>query len=142
MFGKYETDKKYIFCGSVLNILLSIVFSKFFGLAGIMIGTCIGHFSFWIGRVVVLYKYYFEDGLLQYIRKQILFFAIGSLEILLFYFIFRYPSYSYLYLLEKSVCGFCLSLFIVFLGLLVTRSFKTCIFLLSIMKKYMFQIKD
>lgn len=70
-FGKYELDKNYILAGAALNIISSIWLARYWGLAGIMAGTAVGHMGFWVGRVRVIYSEYLDEKVCNYILRQI-----------------------------------------------------------------------
>lgn len=71
-FGKYELDTLPFFIAAVLNIVLSIVLGKWMGIAGVMIGTVVGHMGIWIGRTKVVFSEYLKTGLAEYIGRQLI----------------------------------------------------------------------
>lgn len=71
-FGRYELDTFPIFMGALLNIVVSIILCKYMGITGIIVGTIIGQFGFWIGRVRVLYTEYISENIIKYIVRQII----------------------------------------------------------------------
>ena len=70
-FGKYELDRNYILGGAILNIACSVVLAKPLGISGIMLGTVVGHFGFWIGRTKVVYREYLDEKSVFYALRQI-----------------------------------------------------------------------
>jgi len=70
-FGQYEIDKYYILVGAILNIVCSIMGAKLIGIAGIMLGTVIGHLGFWIGRVKVVQVLFIKEKESIYWKEQI-----------------------------------------------------------------------
>ena len=83
-FGNYDYDRKYSLYGAIFNIVCSVVFVKWWNVAGIMIGTCIGHMAFWIGRANFMYTYYInsEKKVTYWTRQSIHVFIFG-IEILI-----------------------------------------------------------
>lgn len=79
-FGKFELDKWYAFAAAVLNVACSVIFAQWMGIAGIILGTIIGHMGFWIGRVKVVYSEYLTSSVLKYIAKQALNLLIFAVE--------------------------------------------------------------
>lgn len=71
-FGKYELDRFPIFIAAVINIVLSIALSKPLGMAGVMLGTAVGHLGFWVGRVYVVYTVYIDEKASSYLLRQII----------------------------------------------------------------------
>ena len=86
-FGKYEEDRNYILAGAILNIVCSIALAKPMGIAGIMLGTIIGHVGFWVGRVKVVYREYVDEPIRKYILRQIRNLLILTVELLLLFFL-------------------------------------------------------
>lgn len=72
--GLFWYDRYKPIIESALNIVLSIPFAIYFGIEGVLLGT-IGSsllIPFWM-EAYVLYKYYFEKGVLRYLFRQILY---------------------------------------------------------------------
>lgn len=86
-FGKFEIDKYYLFAGAVINIVLSIIGAKMWGIAGIMFGTAIGHMGFWIGRIRVVFKEYLPGLLGKYVFSQLFNGILWILELAFTYWI-------------------------------------------------------
>ena len=70
-FGKYELDKWFLALAAALNLVFSIVLAQFFGIAGIIMGTVIGHMGFWAGRVRVVYSEYMREPVKDYLWRQL-----------------------------------------------------------------------
>lgn len=70
-YGKYEFDKKYMMMSSVINLALSILLSKIWGLSGIVFATIVGHLFIWYGRVKFVYQEIFKIGIKGYWYSQI-----------------------------------------------------------------------
>lgn len=70
-FGKYEIDRWWILGAAVLNLIVSIILAPKMGVAGVMLGTAIGHMGFWIGRAYVVHSEYLKDSIYKYIIRQI-----------------------------------------------------------------------
>lgn len=80
-FGRYDLDKYFIFVAAITNVVLSIVFCKALGVAGIMIGTVVGQLGFWIGRVKVVYTLYIKrESVFRYIIRQFVRFGVLTVE--------------------------------------------------------------
>lgn len=87
VIGKYEVDKNYILIGAILNVGISLILVKPLGVAGIIIGTVIGHLGFWIGRIKVVFGEYIQSDLKHYLLNQIKYFISWGCEIVILYFI-------------------------------------------------------
>lgn len=69
-FGNYEKDKLFILVGAFLNIFVSLLAGKYFGITGIMVGTVVGHMGFWIGRCKIVYSHYIRENIYKYVMRQ------------------------------------------------------------------------
>lgn len=88
-FGRYELDKIPIMIAAILNIVISVALSPFLGMAGIMLGTAIGHLGFWFGRVRVVYTVYIHEPVIKYVLRQLLRLCCCVVEILFAAFLCR-----------------------------------------------------
>lgn len=70
-FGKYEIDKKYMMMSSIVNLGLSVILSKVWGLPGIVLATIIGHFFIWYGRAKFVYLEILKIDISQYWLSQV-----------------------------------------------------------------------
>lgn len=86
-FGKFELDKIPIAFAAIVNVVLSIILSKPFGVAGVMLGTAVGQVGFWIGRVIVVYSEYIAESILKYAVRQIIRLLICGIEMIFCYVI-------------------------------------------------------
>ena len=116
-FGNYQTDKYYILGGCILNVILSVLLQYKLGIAGIMLGTCVGHLGFWIGRTIVVFKEYLHHGLLKYLYYQIRNTVILLLEFIVIYeislhvennmaIIFKFISFSIIIIINMCLVVF------------------------------------
>lgn len=77
--GLYYYDRHKPLIESAINLVVSILLVKNFGLLGVFLGTLISMLttSFWV-EPYILYKYGFEQGLRDYILKYLRYFIIGA----------------------------------------------------------------
>lgn len=90
--GYFKIEKKAMLIAAILNIVLSIIFTLYMGLNGVLIGTVITQIFLWIYRSILLYENCFYE-----IRK--LYIAYWK-EQLFYIFVF-----SVLCLILTYVCG-------------------------------------
>lgn len=104
-FGKFEMDKWYAFAAAVLNIICSVIFSKYIGVAGIILGTVIGHMGFWIGRVKVVYSEYLQSSVYKYIGKQLVNTLLWIAEMAVAFYLARLTSDDWTgFILKALIC--------------------------------------
>lgn len=58
--GYYNFDKKIILSSATLNIIVSVILCKSYGVVGVLFGTTLALLTYWISRVVILKKQYFS----------------------------------------------------------------------------------
>lgn len=78
VYGKFELERTYAIIGALINIIISILFVRPLGIAGVYIGTISGMIGFWVGRYRVLNRELFRDSL-NYLQIQLKFFLIASI---------------------------------------------------------------
>ncbi|MBE5828514.1 MAG: hypothetical protein E7305_03510 [Butyrivibrio sp.] len=61
VFGHYEIDKLSRVMSAIVNIIVSILLGRIWGISGILVATAIGHFFIWFGRVKVVGMLCFKD---------------------------------------------------------------------------------
>ena len=64
--GHFETDRNYMITAAIVNIILSIVLCIPYKLTGIFIGTVIGHIIIFVGRTIVVHKFFLEESPVKY----------------------------------------------------------------------------
>ena len=110
--GLFWYDRYKPVVESILNIVVSIVFIKLIGMAGVKFGTIVSTIltSFWI-EGYILYKHYFDKSVKIYFAKQFLYFLLMIFECYFLYFLFGYLKFDSL-LFELFVRGI-ISFFVV-----------------------------
>lgn len=103
-FGRYEIDKWFTAIAAILNLVFSIALAKPLGMAGIMLGTVIGHMGFWIGRIKVVYSEYIKEPVIKYILRQVMNTLLCGGEMILTYYICSMTA--------NNILGFILKMFI------------------------------
>ena len=93
----YNTKYK-AFVEAVLNLIISIVLVKIYGIIGIIIGTIASFLlvSVWF-EPYILFKYIFKDGLVKYYLKYIIYFALTVISTLGLSFIISYFNDNTIY---------------------------------------------
>lgn len=131
-FGSYNLDNSFIVLGAILNLFVSIILSHSMGVAGLMLGTLLGHLGFWIGRVHAVFKVLFCGRLTDYIRSQLTKLPIAVFSL----FVCSYLVEN----IENSLFGVLLIVFISFftssvIWLLVSFPFKETTLLFKYLKR-------
>lgn len=64
--GHFESDRNYMIAAAAVNVALTLLLALPMGVAGVMVGTVAGHLFIFMGRTVVVYKYYTKRPLMEY----------------------------------------------------------------------------
>ena len=118
-FGHYELDQWFIFLGTFLNIIGSILFAIKFGIGGIMIGTVIGHLGFWIGRIIVVHKVYLFKSCADYLSSQIKYLIIMIIQLCFINTFFSEGVESWSKFVFKNIIELFCSIVFLFSGFLI-----------------------
>lgn len=122
--GHYDVDKGYILIGAILNIVLSLVFSHYLGISGIVLGTIIGHIGFWTGRVRVVFSKYLKTKPTSYLFKQIKYGVILIVDYIILNKFFTNIPNSWSGYFIMLILVFLMVSLLVFLGLLLMGELK------------------
>lgn len=77
--GVFKPERNIEIAGAVCNIVLSVILTFFIGLQGVLLGTVISQFLFWIGRSWLVYRRILQEEVKEYIRyalQNIIYFVI------------------------------------------------------------------
>lgn len=69
--GVYDQDKFVPIVQAIVNLVISIIGAKYYGLAGVYIGTIISSILPCVYRPIVVYKYVFASSVNNYFKKYI-----------------------------------------------------------------------
>lgn len=64
--GHFESDRNYMIAAAAVNVVLTLLLAFPMGVAGVMVGTVAGHLLIFMGRTVVVYKYYTKKPPMEY----------------------------------------------------------------------------
>lgn len=66
--GYFHFDKKYVVLSAIVNIVLSVIMVYQWGTAGVLLGTAVALLIYWVTRLIILYRVYFEYGMNRYMK--------------------------------------------------------------------------
>lgn len=64
--GHFESDRNHMIAAAVVNVVITLLLVLPMGVAGVMVGTVIGHLCIFKGRTVVVYEYYVKKSPREY----------------------------------------------------------------------------
>lgn len=63
---------------AIMNIILNFIFVQIWGVNGVIIATILSLFIFgFIGGAIILFKYYFKSGLIEFFKEQGMYFIVS-----------------------------------------------------------------
>lgn len=111
-FGDYKQDRFCMFLSAVLNIIISILGAKYFGIEGVIIGTIFAFFPIAYGRIRFVVKNYFSQSIYKYLLKHFILFMIASVEGVVCYSLCKNVSLDIKGIFERVLVWFLVPLFI------------------------------
>lgn len=103
LVGNFKIDRNYIIVGAFLNIVVSILLVKDYGVGGLYVGTILGMMGFWIGRYKVLVKECFKKSIPRYVLQQFLRFIILTIEFSVCYYLCQLFDIGFFSILLRCV---------------------------------------
>ena len=125
---------------AILNLIISLILVKPLGIIGVVLGTIISFVivSVWY-EPFILYKNWFEEGLIKYYLQYIVFFILTISSMLLFNYIISFISCTnYLHLILQGVLGLAFTSIIIIIFFSRTSEFK---YYINILKNLFKKIK-
>lgn len=88
---------------AILNIIISIVGAKYWGISGIQLGTLVAFFPIAYGRIRFVVKNYFGKSMGKYFLKHFLLFLLIAVEGSVCYFITNFMPVNILFFLLRGI---------------------------------------
>ena len=97
--GLFEQTKKCAITDTIVNFTLSFILVRFLGIAGVLIATCVAVFiAEYIMKTVVIYKEIFERSCVPYFVRNIKFWALAVVDVLVGYKVLSHFSLSNIFM--------------------------------------------
>lgn len=126
--GHFETDRNYMIAAAAVNVILSIILGLTMGITGVMIGTVAGHLFIFMGRCVVVHKYFLGTAPTRYYMLTLLRFAMLGISVgvtmLLGELIRSHIGSPVLFFLVKGVLSVVISVAVFLISSYGTDSFR------------------
>ena len=82
VFGDYKQDRNCMVLSAILNVAISIIGAKMYGIVGIQFGTLVAFLPIAYGRIRFVVKNYFGKSMLRYFTKHFLLLMVVAIEML------------------------------------------------------------
>lgn len=105
--GLFKQDRFNALLEALLNLIISVILAKYWGIVGVFIGTIASYIftSFWV-EPLVLFKHGFKSSLFKYFKTYILYFLETSACVAMAYYISTFIPEGILgFILRMIVCG-------------------------------------
>lgn len=101
VFGDYKQDRNLMILSAILNLVISIMGAKVYGIVGVQAGTLIAFLPIAYGRIRFVVKNYFHQSMFDYIIKHVALLLLVCLEGWLVYVLISDLAYNVLDLLIR-----------------------------------------
>ena len=85
VFGDYRQDRNCMFLSAMLNIIISVVLAKPYGVTGVQIGTFFAFLPIAYGRIRFVVGGFFRKSVKKYLLKHAGLFGVVSVEVAVLY---------------------------------------------------------
>lgn len=114
--GMFKNVKYIMLATATINITLSIIMGKIYGLFGILIATIISKLlTIYVYEPIILFKKQFNEKSTKYFKKQFIYFRDSLICIALCFFVSLFIGHGILLLFLKVICFFLIVLFVFFI---------------------------
>jgi O-antigen/teichoic acid export membrane protein len=97
--GLFEQTKKCAITDTIVNLTLSFVLVRFFGIAGVLLATCVAVFvAEYVMKTVVIYKEIFERSCVPYFVRNLKFWALAVVDVIVGYKVLSYVTLSNIFM--------------------------------------------
>ena len=93
-YGEYRIDRNYMIVSAVLNIILSLIFVRWWGVTGVELGTAIAFLPTAFGRTKVVFKKFLKCSMNGYLIQQLKRGFLALAECVLLYMITKDIPYT------------------------------------------------
>lgn len=80
-FAEYSTERRYRAIGAVVNLVLSIVLGRVWGLPGIVLGTVVALLAFWHSNIEIVNHKFFGESHIRAWGREFVFLLIACIEL-------------------------------------------------------------
>ena len=87
VLGLFKNDRNMSYGGAIINLATSIVFVMFMGTPGVLLGTVIAQCYYWIARASIVFRQYFKEGIVRYIKCIVAYILVTTVDTVIMLFL-------------------------------------------------------
>ena len=117
--NRFKDITKHAYIEAILNIVVSILFVKKFGLCGVAFGTIIGMLYRLVFHVVYLKYEILKRNIMVFLKKFIFFVSFSAIGILCCYFVIPKVKFNIINWIYHGFIYICINLVVILIGSLI-----------------------
>ncbi|MCH5184466.1 MAG: hypothetical protein J1E00_09855 [Oscillospiraceae bacterium] len=94
-FGEFQIERRFSVVGAAINLLVSVVLLRIWGVTGVLFGTVIAQLFVWHGRMVIVEKKLFGRPFWTLWCTEVIYFLLACAELGLTWLALRNVPYSF-----------------------------------------------
>lgn len=95
--GNFENDRLYMLLSAISKLIVAVVFAKYWGIQGIVLGTIVGLGFIIYGRIQFVFRIILQISMRKYLRKHLLFSLLTGIEIVGIKYLFAWLDFEITY---------------------------------------------
>ena len=93
----FENDRLYMLLSAISKLIVAVVFAKYWGIQGIVLGTIVGLGFIIYGRIQFVFRIILQISMRKYLRKHLLFSLLTGIEIVGIKYLFAWLDFEITY---------------------------------------------
>ena len=104
--GNFENDRLYMILSAISKLVVAVIFVKYWGIQGLVLGTIVGLGFIIYGRIQFVFRIIFQTSMRKYLIKHLLFSLLIGIEIVGIKYLFAWFDFEVNYMNLIIECVF------------------------------------
>lgn len=104
--GNFENDRLYMILSAISKLVVAVIFVKYWGIQGLVLGTIVGLGFIIYGRIQFVFRIIFQTSMRKYLIKHLLFSLLIGIEIVGIKYLFVWFDFEVNYMNLIIECVF------------------------------------
>lgn len=107
--GNFDNDRLYMILSAISKLVIAVVFVKYWGIQGLVLGSIVGLGFIVYGRIQFVFRVIFQISMRKYLIKHLLFSLLTGIEIVGIKYLFAWFDFEVNYMnliIECVLIGF------------------------------------